>query len=34
MMQPSDIAGFLVSIVARSGISVEEVLVTPPAGAL
>lgn len=34
MMQPSDVAGFVVSIVARPGISVEEVLVTPPAGAL
>lgn len=34
MMQPEDVAGFLVSIVARPGISVEEVIVTPPAGAL
>ena len=34
MMQPADVAGFLVSIVARPGISVEEVIVTPPAGAL
>ena len=34
MMQPSDVAGFLVSIIARPGISVEEVTVTPPAGAL
>lgn len=34
MMRPSDVAGFLVSIVARTGISVEEVTVTPPAGAL
>ena len=34
MMRPSDVAGFLLSIVARSGISVEEVTVTPPAGAL
>ena len=34
MMQPEDVAGFLVAIVARPGISVEEVTVTPPAGAL
>ena len=34
MMKPEDIAGFLVSIVARPGISVEEVVVRPPAGAL
>ncbi|HEU0032852.1 MAG TPA: SDR family oxidoreductase [Kofleriaceae bacterium] len=34
MMKPVDVAGFLVSIVARPGISVEEVTVTPPAGAL
>jgi NAD(P)-dependent dehydrogenase (short-subunit alcohol dehydrogenase family) len=34
MMQPSDVAGFLVSIVARPNISVEEVVVTPPAGVL
>ena len=34
MMQPSDVAGFMISIVARAGISVEEVTVTPPAGAL
>jgi NAD(P)-dependent dehydrogenase (short-subunit alcohol dehydrogenase family) len=34
MMKPADVAGFLVSIVARPGISVEEVTVTPPAGAL
>ena len=34
MMRPSDVAGFLVSIVARTGISVEEVAVMPPAGAL
>jgi NAD(P)-dependent dehydrogenase (short-subunit alcohol dehydrogenase family) len=34
MMQPSDVAGFLTAIVARPGISVEEVIVTPPAGAL
>jgi NADP-dependent 3-hydroxy acid dehydrogenase YdfG len=34
MMKPEDVAGFLVAIVVRSGISVEEVMVTPPAGAL
>jgi NAD(P)-dependent dehydrogenase (short-subunit alcohol dehydrogenase family) len=34
MMKPSDVAGLLVEIVARSGISVGEVTVTPPAGAL
>ncbi|MEO8707207.1 MAG: SDR family oxidoreductase [Kofleriaceae bacterium] len=34
MMKPEDVAGFLVAIVARPGISVEEVILTPPAGAL
>lgn len=34
MMQPADVASFLISIVARPGISVEEVTLTPPAGAL
>jgi NAD(P)-dependent dehydrogenase (short-subunit alcohol dehydrogenase family) len=34
MMQPADVASFLVAIVARPGISVEEVMVTPPTGAL
>ena len=34
MMQPSDVASFLISIVARPGIAVEEVIVTPPAGVL
>jgi NAD(P)-dependent dehydrogenase (short-subunit alcohol dehydrogenase family) len=34
MMKPEDVAGFLISIVARPGISVEEVTVTPPAGVL
>jgi NAD(P)-dependent dehydrogenase (short-subunit alcohol dehydrogenase family) len=34
MMQPSDVASFLISIVARPAISVEEVTLTPPAGAL
>ena len=34
MMQPSEVASFLLAIVARPGIAVEEVTVTPPAGAL
>lgn len=34
MMRPADVASFLVAIVARPGISVEEVTLTPPAGAL
>lgn len=34
MMKPEDVASFLISIVARPGISVEEVIVTPPAGIL
>jgi hypothetical protein len=34
MMKPEDVAGFLVAIVARPGIAVEEVTVMPPAGAL
>jgi short-subunit dehydrogenase len=34
MMQPDDVAGVVASIVARSRISVEEVTVLPPAGAL
>jgi NAD(P)-dependent dehydrogenase (short-subunit alcohol dehydrogenase family) len=34
MMQPADVAGVLVELVARPAISVEEVTVTPPAGAL
>lgn len=34
MMKPEDVASFLVAIVARPGISVEEVVLTPPAGAL
>lgn len=34
MMAPADVAGFLVSIVARPGIAVDEVVVMPPAGAL
>ena len=34
MMQPADVASFLVAIVTRPNISVEEVTVTPPAGVL
>jgi NAD(P)-dependent dehydrogenase (short-subunit alcohol dehydrogenase family) len=34
MMKPEDVAGFLLSIIAQPGISVEEVVVTPPAGVL
>jgi NAD(P)-dependent dehydrogenase (short-subunit alcohol dehydrogenase family) len=34
MMKPEDVAGFLVSLVTRPGIAVEEVTLTPPAGAL
>lgn len=34
MMQPADVASFLVAIIARPGIAVEEVTLTPPAGAL
>jgi len=34
MMRPSDVAGLLIELVARPAISVEEVTVTPPAGAL
>jgi NAD(P)-dependent dehydrogenase (short-subunit alcohol dehydrogenase family) len=34
MMKPADVASFLISIVARPGIAVEEVTVMPPAGAL
>jgi NAD(P)-dependent dehydrogenase (short-subunit alcohol dehydrogenase family) len=34
MMQPSDVASFLVSIVARPGVAVEEVILMPPAGIL
>jgi NAD(P)-dependent dehydrogenase (short-subunit alcohol dehydrogenase family) len=34
MMQPADVASFLVSILARPGIAVEEVVLTPPAGVL
>ena len=34
MMRPADVASFLVAIIARPGIAVEEVVVMPPAGAL
>jgi short-subunit dehydrogenase len=34
MMPPADVASFLVELVARPGISVEEAIVMPPAGAL
>ena len=34
MMRPADVAEFLLAIVTRPSISVEEVVVTPPAGAL
>jgi NAD(P)-dependent dehydrogenase (short-subunit alcohol dehydrogenase family) len=34
MMKPADVAGFLVELVARPQINVEEVMVMPPAGAL
>jgi NAD(P)-dependent dehydrogenase (short-subunit alcohol dehydrogenase family) len=34
MMKPEDVASFLISIVARPQIAVEEVIVTPPAGVL
>ena len=34
MMKPDDVASFLLSIVTRPGIAVEEVTVTPPAGVL
>jgi len=34
MMKPEDVASFLIAIVARPGISVEEVILTPPAGIL
>ena len=34
MLKPADIAGFLISIVTRPGIAIDEVTVMPPAGAL
>lgn len=34
MLKPEDVAGFVVSIIARPAIAVEEVSITPPGGAL
>ncbi|HET9622551.1 MAG TPA: SDR family oxidoreductase [Kofleriaceae bacterium] len=34
MMQPADVASFVISIVARPGVAIEEVTIMPPAGAL
>lgn len=34
MLRPADVAGFLVTIVTQPQLSVEEVVVTPPAGVL
>lgn len=34
MMKPEDVASFLIAIVVRPGIAVEEVTLTPPAGVL
>ena len=34
MMKPEDVASFMIAILARPGIAVEEVIVTPPAGVL
>ncbi len=34
MLKPEDVAGFVVSIIARPAIAVEEVSINPPAGAL
>lgn len=34
MMQPADVAGFVLSIVARPNVSIEEVTIRPPAGVL
>jgi NAD(P)-dependent dehydrogenase (short-subunit alcohol dehydrogenase family) len=34
MMKPEDVASFMLSIVARPGIAVDEVVVRPPAGVL
>jgi NAD(P)-dependent dehydrogenase (short-subunit alcohol dehydrogenase family) len=34
MLKPDDVAGFVVAIVARPGMAVEEVSISPPAGAL
>jgi len=34
MMKPEDVAGFVLSIVARANVSIEEVTIRPPAGVL
>lgn len=34
MLKPADVAGFVVSIVSRPNIAIDEVMVMPPAGAL
>lgn len=34
MMRPDDLAGFVVSIVARPALAIEEIVVMPPGGAL
>lgn len=34
MMKPNDVAGFIVSIVARPNVAIEEVTIRPPAGVL
>ena len=34
MMQPADVASFLIALLARPGIAIEEVTLTPPAGVL
>jgi 3-oxoacyl-[acyl-carrier protein] reductase len=34
MMQPDDVAGLLVSVVARPMLAIDELTVTPPAGSL
>jgi hypothetical protein len=34
MMRPEDVAGLMMAIVTRPGIAIEELTVTPPAGAL
>jgi NAD(P)-dependent dehydrogenase (short-subunit alcohol dehydrogenase family) len=34
MMKPADVAGFVVELVARPAIAIDEVIVMPPAGAL
>jgi len=34
MMKPDDLAGLIVAIVARPALAIDEITVTPPAGAL